>query len=198
MIKFNFKKIEKSINYLSLWPEYCDENGEFIDFEEEDINHPGFYSIDNCPLSIEEFENKGYTYGGSFYAFGSLYGDDEDEAKMCINFHPEHDAINFKSNKFSFKECITTINMVMAQIKADEDNRSYNIFFGSVGDNENWRGYHHDATHSGYWWDEFVQFFSECKDTLEEIEISLREKENGDGEIFIAFFEKDNNTPNIV
>lgn len=183
--KFDFKAIEKTINYLSLWPSYCNENEEFIDFEEEDGN--GNYSIDNCPFSIEEFESKGYTYGGSIYAFSTLYGE-EGETDMHINFYPKDNLITFLSDKFSYKECVTIINMVMAQINADEKNRSYCLYFGIVGDNESWKGYHHDATHSGFWWDEFVQMFSECKDDINRVEISLSEKEDGEGEIFIELY----------
>ena len=86
-LKIDFKAIEKSINYLSYWPSYCDENGEFINFEEED--------------------------------------------------------------------------------------------------EEEWKAYHHDATHSGYWWDEFVKLFSDRMEEIEDIHIYIQENDNGKGEIYI-------------
>ena len=189
--RFDFKAIEKSINYSYCWPSYCNENGEFIDFEEEDEN--GYYSIDNCPLTIDEFESKGYTFGGSTYYCNPLYGDDG-EATIHINFYPKHDEIYLEADKYSFNECLTIINMVMAQIKADEKNHCYNLYFGFDGEeNEEgkWKGYGADPAMSNYWWDDFAKMFSERIDEIKDVHIYLEENKDEEGDITIAFCKKE-------
>lgn len=187
--KFNFKKLEKEIKYLAIDCGYCDENGNFPDFEEEEED--GSVSIDNVPWTIGEFEKKGYKYGGSWYHVSSEFGTEDSELQFHYCFYPDCNCITIEGETFSMKECMIVINMVMKQL---EDNKhSYCISYGFEGD-ESFQSFHHDASHFAMWWNHFIRFFEGRIDDIKKISIWLEEfEEDGRKQPYNAIIFNENN-----
>lgn len=168
-VKLDFKKLEREINYLSMWPSYIDGNGELVNFEETDEN--GDTNVDNWPMSINEFIKKGYKYGGSIYNCESGYGTDDDvEPTFDYCFKPEFNSIEIIGKTFTMKECLIIINMVMKQL--EDPKHSYCVCYGFDGD-EGYQYFHQDPSHFGRWWVDFLRFFEGRIDDIKFVNITL-------------------------
>lgn len=189
-MNFNFKALEKEINYLAMWPDYIDQNREFLNFEKEDKN--GCISIDDCPMSIGELEKKGHKYYGSTYHCHSEYGTEKDELEFEYFFRPSSNEIEIMGDKFSMKECLVIINMVMEQLKYGK--HAYYICYGFNGDSE-LQFVHQDAAHSGWWWINFMRCFEGRIDDIKYVNLSLEVEEYDEGKRPTVYIILDNENP---
>lgn len=190
-IKLNFKALEKEINYLTMWPNYYDENGELMNFDVED--EAGNTSLDEWPMSITEFEKKGYKFNGSVYNCSAEYGDDENEPKFDYLFWPDDNSIEIVGETFTIKECLIIINMVMRQLQ--DKKHSYGIIYG-FGKDSDFHFMHHDASHFGWWWADFIRFFegrqSDIKHIRIWIEIEKDEEFDKEYPVVVIMFDDEN------
>lgn len=172
-VKFNFKALEKEINYLAMWPNYYGENGELMNFDVED--EKGNVSLDEWPMTISELEKKGFKYRGSVYNCSSEYGDEEKEPHFDYIFSPEDNEIEVVGETFTMKECLVIINMVMKQL--EDKKHSYGVAYGFDEDYE-FQFMHQDASHFGWWWDSFIKFFEGRQSDIKYIRLQMQSEKS--------------------
>lgn len=162
-----FKELEKCVNYFEAWPSYqVDDNGKYVQLEENKLEADGHNLDDDWPFSIEDVEKLGYKFEGEMIEC--------DGGDVTYYFDVDKQSISIESDKFTLKEAIVILDLVRAQLKADIG-RCYEVIFGHTSDNEHFTHYHQEATAYGLWWTDFLELYQEKIDDISSIEIYLED-----------------------
>lgn len=179
-MNFDIDKLRNVLSYYDVQESYKSINNVDINFDEEEYEEFSTY-----PVPYNELAAK---HSSINEIFCDCSDDFPEEKHMGYWFDIHENNIMISGNKFSMKEAIIIINMVMEQQRADIGH-CYEVTFGDI-DEDDGVLYHQEATAFGLWWDDFIKYYQDKMNKIESIGIFFGEKYHID----IVFWKKEEET----
>lgn len=164
---FDFDKLMDVINYYDVQKDFLNvgEDGELKSFDFDSLFERGI-DEDGFPDNFKEFDDLGIDIDKIV-----VWGTDHDSEPVAYWMEKDFDCISICTDKFTLKEAITIINLVMEHQRLNND-WCHNVSFGRDID-EQCTVYAQESTAFGCWWNDFLAFFEKNMTNIETIDIYL-------------------------
>lgn len=165
--QFNFDKLMDVINYYDVQKDFLTngEDGEFKSFDFDSLFERGIFE-DDFPYNFKEFDDLGIDIDKI-----AVWCEDHYDEPVCYCMDKVEECISIHTDKFTLKEAITIINLVMEHQRLNND-WCHNVSFGRDID-EQCTVYAQESTAFGCWWNDFLAFFEKNMTNIESIYIYL-------------------------
>lgn len=179
IMNFDIDRLRNVLTYYDVQEEYKSNNKIDITFDEET-----YEEFSTFPVPFNELSAKNNNIGEIFC---DCCDDYPEEKHVGYWFDINESTIMIAGTKFTMKEAITIINLVMEQQMAD-NGHCYEVTFGSI-DEDDGVLYHQEATAFGLWWDNFIKYYQEKMEKIENIGLFF----DNNHQIDIVFYLKTDN-----
>lgn len=165
--QFNFDKLMDVINYYDVQKDFLNvgEDGNFENFDFDSLFERGIFE-DDFPDNFKEFDDLGIGIDKIV-----MWGTDHDSEPVTYWFDKVEECISIYTDKFTLKEAITIINLVMEHQRLN-NGWCHNVSFGRNIDDV-CIVYGQESTAFGCWWNDFLDFFEKNMTNIESIDICL-------------------------
>ena len=181
--RFNFDKLMDVINYYDVQRDFITvgEDGKLNSFDFRTFDEMGV-DEDNYPYNFKEFLKHNIKLDKIV-----LCAEDHAEP-MFYWFEDDEGFIAIDGEKFTMKEALTIINLVMEHQRLNK-RWCHNVTFGKNGEERT--VYAQESTAFGLWWNDFLEFYQENVDNIDMIYIELGICEKRSIDITLLMKEKD-------
>lgn len=166
--KINFDKLMDVINYYNVQRDFITvgEDGKFHGFDFRKFDEMGI-DESNCPYNFKEFLEYNIKLDKIV-----LIAEDHDEP-VYYWFNADENSIVVNSDKFTMKEALTVINLVMKYQMLNKK-KCHEICIGRNIDKEI-DVFSQESTEFGCWWNDFIELFQNNIENINVIAIYFDE-----------------------